>query len=246
MIYRFVIVSPEARSFRRDIRIGSESTFADLRSALYDDIGYSPVEPSLIHLTDQSWSRRMTVYEVESPHSRSDEDVYLMESTRLSELLSNERERLMLTFDIERSRAFYIELREMTSGSLAGVFEVSRSEGEPPLQALPVEEEKKETKPKKVSSEVPDEEQARGGESSMKRLRRMSTGVKPSTALSLTLRALAPRTSRVSLTTRSPLRTFPFDPLRKAADHPDRTYRSGQVRLRDGAGSETLHAHHLG
>ena len=161
MIYRFVIVSPEARSFRRDIRIGSESTFADLRSALYDNIGYSPVEPSLIHLTDQSWSRRMTVYEVEPPHSRSDEDVYLMESTRHSELLSNERKRLMLTFDIERSRAFYIELREMTSGSLPGVFEISRSEGEPPLQTLPVEEEKKENKPKKVSSEVPDEEQGK-------------------------------------------------------------------------------------
>lgn len=161
MIYRFVIVSPEARSFRRDIRIGSESTFADFCSALYDDIGYSPVEHSLIHLTDQSWSRRMTVYEVEPPHSRSDEDVYLMESTRLSELLSNERERLMLTFDIERSRAFYIELREMTSGSLAGIFEISRSEGEPPLQTLPVEEDNKETKPKKVSSEVPDDEQSK-------------------------------------------------------------------------------------
>lgn len=161
MIYRFVIVSPEARSFRRDIRIGSESTFADLRSALYDDIGYSPIEPSLIHLTDHSWSRRMTIYEVEPPHSRSDEDVYLMESTRLSELLSNERERLMLTFDIERSRAFYIELREMTSGSIAGVFEISRSEGEPPLQTLPVEEEKKETKQKKVPTEVPIEEQSK-------------------------------------------------------------------------------------
>ncbi len=161
MIYRFVIVSPEARSFRRDIRIGSESTFADLRRAFYDDIGYSPIEPSLIHLTDQSWSRRMTIYEVEPPHSRSDEDVYLMESTRLSELLSNERERLMLTFDIERSRAFYIELREMTSGSIVGVFEISRSEGEPPLQTLPVEEEKKETKPKKIITEVPIEEQSK-------------------------------------------------------------------------------------
>lgn len=161
MIYRFVIVSPEARSFRRDIRIGSESTFADLRRALYDDIGYSPIEPSLIHLTDQSWSRRMTIYEVEPPHSRSDEDVYLMESTRLSELLSNERERLMLTFDIERSRAFYIELREMTSGSIAGVFEISRSEGEPPLQTLPVEEEKKETKQKKFPTEIPFEEQSK-------------------------------------------------------------------------------------
>lgn len=161
MIYRFVIVSPEARSFRRDIRIGSESTFADLRSALYDDIVYSPIEPSLIYLTDQSWSRRMTVYEVEPPQSRSDEDVYLMESTRLSELLSNERERLMLVFDTERSRAFYIELREMTSGSLTRVFEISRSEGEPPLQTLPVEEEKKETKPKKISTEAPSEEQSK-------------------------------------------------------------------------------------
>ena len=161
MIYRFVIVSPEARSFRRDIRIGSESTFSDLRSALYEDIGYSPLEPSLIHLTDHSWSRRMTIYEVEPPHSRSDEDVYLMESTRLSELLSSERERLMLTFDIERSRAFYIELREMTSGSIAGVFEISRSEGEPPLQTLPVEEEKKETKPKKIPAEVPSREQSK-------------------------------------------------------------------------------------
>lgn len=161
MIYRFVIVSPEARSFRRDIRIVSESTFGDLRSALYEDIGYSPLEPSLIHLTDHSWSRRMTIYEEEPPHSRSDEDVYLMESTRLSELLSSERERLMLTFDIERSRAFYIELREMTSGTIAGVFEISRSEGEPPLQTLPVEEEKKETKPKKIPAEVPSGEQSK-------------------------------------------------------------------------------------
>lgn len=161
MIYRFVIVSPEARSFRRDITIGSESTFGDLRSALYEDIGYSPLEPSLIHLTDHSWSRRMTIYEVEPPHSRSDEDVYLMESTRLFELLSSERERLMLTFDIERSRAFYIELREMTSGTIAGVFEISRSEGEPPLQTLPVEEEKKETKPKKIPAEVPSGEQSK-------------------------------------------------------------------------------------
>ena len=67
----------------------------------------------------------------------------------------------MLTFDIERSRAFYIELREMTSGSLAGVFEISRSEGEPPLQTLPVEEEKKETKPKKIPAEVPSGEQSK-------------------------------------------------------------------------------------
>lgn len=155
MIYRFVIVSPEARSFRRDLRVGSEATFGDLRNALYDEIDYSPVEPSLIYITDHSWSRKVTIYEVEQPHSRSDEDVFLMERTRLSELLDTERQRLMLLFDPDRSRAFYIELREISSGSLPSPYVLSRSEGEPPLQRLPEEEVKKKEEPK-VKSVAPE------------------------------------------------------------------------------------------
>ena len=155
MIYRFVIVSPEARSFRRDLRIGSEATFGDLRNALYDEIDYSPVQPSLIHITDHTWSKKVTIYEVEPPHSRSDEDVFLMERTRLSELLDTERQRLMLLFDPDHSRAFYIELREISSGSLPSSYDLSRSEGEPPLQKLPEEVKKKEEpKVKSVEPEI--------------------------------------------------------------------------------------------
>ena len=78
-----------------------------------------------------------------------------MERTRLSELLDTERQRLMLFYDPDRSRAFYIELREISSGSLPSSYVLSRSEGEPPLQRLPEEVKKKEEpKVKSVDAEV--------------------------------------------------------------------------------------------
>lgn len=163
MIYRFVIVSSEERSFRRDIRIGSGATFAHLRDALYEEIGFSIVEPSLFHLTDRSWAKQLTIYETEPSFSRSDIDIYLQHNTRLSELLTEERERLLLEYDPERSRAFYMELREITSGDLARSYEISRREGEAPHQRLPEEvtppkkEEKKEAKKTTPLAAEPDE-----------------------------------------------------------------------------------------
>lgn len=166
MIYRFVIVSSEERSFRRDIRIGSDATFAHLRDALYEEIGYSVVEPSLFHLTDRSWAKQMTIYEVEPAFSRSDIDIYLQRNTRLSELLTEERERLLLEYDPDHSRAFYMELREITSGDLGRSHEISRREGEAPLQRLPEEitppkEEKKVAKKSPEAVVEPDEQAAK-------------------------------------------------------------------------------------
>lgn len=161
MIYRFVIVSAEVRTFRRDIRIGSSATFEELRLALYDDLGYSPLERSIFYLTDHSWKRGTPVYEEEPPYSRSDEDIFLMHNTRLDELLTEERERLILIHDVTSSRQFYLELREITSGHLTAP-EISRSEGEPPVQQIQVEEppkeEKRETKVKKDAVKQPSED----------------------------------------------------------------------------------------
>lgn len=158
MIYRFVIVSAEVRSFRRDVRIESDATFEALQEALYSEIGYDLSYPALFALTDHAWQRHLLVYQQEPSDSRSDEDVYLMHHTSLDELLRREGDRLMLIYDTEGSRCFYIELREVMPGRLSSPFEISRSEGDAPLQLLPKPAEEKKPAPKEVTvAKVPDE-----------------------------------------------------------------------------------------
>ena len=51
MIFNFRIVSDEVENFRREIKIDANSTFLDLRNAIYDSVGYDKNQMlSLIHI----------------------------------------------------------------------------------------------------------------------------------------------------------------------------------------------------
>ena len=43
MIFNFRIVSDEVENFRREIKIDADSTFLDLRNAIYDSVGYDKI-----------------------------------------------------------------------------------------------------------------------------------------------------------------------------------------------------------
>ena len=52
MIFNFRIVSDEVENFRREIKIDANSTFLDLRNAIYDSVGYDKNQMCSFFLCD--------------------------------------------------------------------------------------------------------------------------------------------------------------------------------------------------
>lgn len=66
----------------------------------------------------------------------SDEDSYIMKETKLSDLLEDEKQKLLYVFDPLSERVFFIELSEIITGKDLDNAICSRKAGEAPKQTL--------------------------------------------------------------------------------------------------------------
>ena len=128
MIYRFIIVSDEVDDFRRDIKIDSEATFFELHETILNSVGYTKDQITSFFICDDDWTklREITLMDMDSS---SDEDSYVMDSCRLSELMDEERQKLIYVFELLTDRCFYMELREILPGKKQSKPEVMKSTG---------------------------------------------------------------------------------------------------------------------
>ncbi len=139
MVYRFILVSDEVEGFRRDIKIDSEASFYDLNEAILSSVGYAKDQITSFFICDDDWSKKTEITLIDMG-SYSEDDVYVMESCRLNELLDEERQKMIYVFEPLTERCFFMELREIIIGEDLGKAVVSRSEGEAPVQVSLVEE----------------------------------------------------------------------------------------------------------
>jgi hypothetical protein len=139
MIYRFIILSDEADTFRRDITIDSDATFFHLHEAILDSVGYSKDQMTSFFICDDDWSKETEITLVEMDSS-SEEDSYVMETTRLGDLLEEERQKLLFIFEYLTERCFFLELREIIPGKHLDKAEVVHSTGKPPEQVSLMED----------------------------------------------------------------------------------------------------------
>ena len=133
MLYRFIIVSDEVDEFRRDITIDSESTFFELHEALMDSVGYAKDQITSFFLCDEDWEKGTEITLIDMG-SGFDEDIYVMENTRLSELLDEEKQKLVYVFEPLTERCFFLELREIITGKTQDKAQITKSIGNPPTQ----------------------------------------------------------------------------------------------------------------
>lgn len=139
MIYRFKIISDEVDDFRREIRIDSENTFLDLRDAIIDSVGYSKEDLSSFVICDDDWTRRQEILLADMGFE-ADRDFWLMADTRLSEMIEDEGQKLMFIFDAITERAFFMEMKEIITGSNLSKPECTLRKGNPPRQTISLEE----------------------------------------------------------------------------------------------------------
>jgi len=139
MVFRFLILSDEVDDFKREIKIDAEATFLDLHNTLLDSVGYTKDEITSFFICDDDWNKKVEITRVEMDVA-SEVDSYIMEDTRLEELLEDEHQKMLFVFDYMTERAFFMELREIIPGQDISEAVVSKSIGEAPPQIVNFDE----------------------------------------------------------------------------------------------------------
>jgi hypothetical protein len=139
MIYKFIILSDEVDDFRRDILIDSDATFYDLHDAILDSVGYKKDQMTSFFICGEDWMKEKEITLMDMDTS-SEEDNYIMDVTRLSDLIDEERQKMLYVFDFLTDRAFFMELKEIVTGKSQPKARCVKSVGKPPVQTINFEE----------------------------------------------------------------------------------------------------------
>ena len=93
-------------------------------------------------ICDDDWEKEIEITLEDMGGGSSEEDTFVMKETPLSELLEDEKQKLLYVFDPLAERVFFIELSEIITGKDLQKAVCSRKEGEAPKQTIDVEEKK--------------------------------------------------------------------------------------------------------
>lgn len=135
MIYKFVLISDEADNFLREIQIDSEATFLDLHDIILESAGYSADQMTSFFICSDNWEKEQEITQVEMDTS-SEYDNYVMATTKLEDLISDEGQKLLFVFDMMNERSFFISLRETIPGKSMVKAKCTKSEGKAPTQLV--------------------------------------------------------------------------------------------------------------
>ena len=135
MVYRFTIISDEVDDFIREIQIDSEATFFEFHEAILKSCGYKDDQMTSFFLCDDGWEKEQEIT-LEDMGTSSDEDCYIMRETPLSELVEDEKQRLIYVFDPLTERVFFIELSEIITGKDLDKAVCTRKDGIAPEQTM--------------------------------------------------------------------------------------------------------------
>lgn len=140
MVYKFRIISDEVDDFLREIKIDSEASFYDLHEAILKCCKYKDDQMTSFFICDDDWEKETEITLEDMGSGSSEEDTYVMKDTRLSELLEEERQKMIYVFDPLAERVFFIELAEIITGKELAHATCSRKEGEAPKQTIDFDE----------------------------------------------------------------------------------------------------------
>ena len=166
MLYRISIVSDEIDDFLREITINAEATFLDLHKAIIDACQYPDDQLTSFFLCNDEWEQKEQITREDMGFGPSDQDIYVMGETRLSELIDEEKQRFIYVFDPISDRCFYMELTEIITGQTLEAPICSKSHGKAPKQMVNIHTESTTSPNDKGTAEISeaDEEEFYGSD----------------------------------------------------------------------------------
>ncbi|GAO29540.1 IS1096 element passenger TnpR family protein [Geofilum rubicundum] len=131
MIYFFRAISNESDEFLFDIAINSEAKFVDLHHFIQQQLNFDPAQMTSFFLTDEDWQKEKEITLIDM--MVDDDSSAVMDQVRLEEFLNAPKQRLLYAFDLFAERVLFMELTDITEGSVKETTCV-RMEGTPPPQ----------------------------------------------------------------------------------------------------------------
>lgn len=144
MIYRFTIISDEVDDFKREIQIDPEAKFYDLHAAIAESCGYDEKQLASFFICTDDWEKEQEIT-LEDMGANSEDDTWLMKRTRLSELIEDEKQKLIYVFDYMTDRCLFLELSEIITRKSIDKPTCTKKHGEAPQQVMNFDELEKKT-----------------------------------------------------------------------------------------------------
>lgn len=139
MIYRFTIISDEVDDFLREIQIDPDATFYDFHEAILKSTGYSNDQMTSFFICDEDWEKEKEIT-LEEMDDNPEMDSWVMNETPISELVEDEKQKLLYVFDYMTERCFFIELTEIITGKTITGAKCTKKQGDAPKQTVDFEE----------------------------------------------------------------------------------------------------------
>lgn len=139
MIYRFTIISDEVDDFVREIQIDPEATFFDLHEAILKAANYTNDQMTSFFICDDDWEKEKEIT-LEEMDDNPEMDSWVMKDTIISELVEDEKQKLLYVFDYMTERCFFIELSEIITGKEMTGAKCTKKSGDAPKQTIDFEE----------------------------------------------------------------------------------------------------------
>lgn len=111
MIYQFRALSDENDHFVRDYQLMYDDTLRDFHNFICADLNFDPGSMASFFLSDRNWDklREFTLYDMgDGPDGQ--QATMTMEGATLHEVIEDNGDRLIYTFDIFGDRSLYMEM----------------------------------------------------------------------------------------------------------------------------------------
>ena len=133
MIYRITFLNDEIDDFKRVFEASPDATFLELSNALLQSVKYPDDQMTSFFMCNDRWEREQEVTRVEM-ESSYEYDNMTMEGTRLEELLTEPKQKLIYVFDPMFDRYFFGSLTKIIAGESTEGVQLKESKGRAPKQ----------------------------------------------------------------------------------------------------------------
>lgn len=134
MTYKIKLICDEVEGFVREFEIDSDATFLDLNKAILNSCSYPDDQMTSFFLCDDDWRQGAQVTREDVGSGSADEDIYLMETTVLSDMIDGEGQKLEFVFDPFSDRLFFMNVVEEIPGKHLAEPCLLLSRGKAPVQ----------------------------------------------------------------------------------------------------------------
>jgi len=134
MIFHFQIISQESKNFHLEIKLADNQTFFDFHSIIQKSLGYESYQLASFFISDSRWLKLKEISMLDLGMNGA--AYFIMQKTKLAELLHSKGQKLIYTFDFLNDRSLLIELTEIIMEKNLSEPLVTSLVGDAPVQVL--------------------------------------------------------------------------------------------------------------